>query len=121
MDYSQFLAMRQEIGLLIVFLLVFLYDTFMPKKALNATAGFSTVLFLIFTVASFIWGNSGQVDAFAGMYATSPVCAMIKNILNVGVLIVLIQSCKWVDGELMIMRRGDSTSSCSSRSSACIS
>lgn len=47
MDYSQFLAMRQEIGLLIVFLLVFLYDTFMPKKALNATAGFSTVLFLI--------------------------------------------------------------------------
>ena len=107
MDYSQFLAMRQEIGLLIVFLLVFLYDTFMPKKALNATAGFSTVLFLIFTVASFIWGNSGQVDAFAGMYATSPVCAMIKNILNVGVLIVLIQSCKWVDGELMIMRRGE--------------
>ena len=107
MDYSQFLAMRQEIGLLIVFLLVFLYDTFMPKKALNATAGFSTVLFLIFTVASFIWGNSGQVDAFAGMYATSPVCAMIKNILNVGVLIVLIQSCKWVDGELIIMRRGE--------------
>ena len=86
MDYSQFLAMRQEIGLLIVFLLVFLYDTFMPKKALNATAGFSTVLFLIFTVASFIWGNSGQVDAFAGMYATSPVCAMIKNILNVCLL-----------------------------------
>ena len=99
--------MRQEIGLLIVFLLVFLYDTFMPKKALNATAGFTTVLFLMFTVASFIWGNSGEIDAFAGMYNTSPVCSMIKNILNVGVLIVLIQSCRWANGELMIMRRGE--------------
>lgn len=107
MDYSQFLAMRQEIGLLIVFLLVFLYDTFMPKKAQGGIAGFTTGLFLLFTVVSFLWGNVGTVDAFSGMYATSDVCAMIKNILNVGVLIVLIQSCKWANGELMIMRRGE--------------
>lgn len=107
MDYSQFLAMRQEIGLLIVFLLVFLYDTFMPKKAQGGIAGFTTGLFLLFTVASFLWGNVGTIDAFSGMYATSDVCAMIKNILNVGVLIVLIQSCKWANGELMIMRRGE--------------
>lgn len=107
MDYSQFLAMRQEIGLLIVFLLVFLYDTFMPKKAQGGIAGFTTGLFLLFTVASFLWGNVGTVDAFSGMYATSDVCAMIKNILNVGVPIVLIQSCKWANGELMIMRRGE--------------
>lgn len=107
MDYSQFLAMRQEIGLLIVFLLVFLYDTFMPKKAQGGIAGFTTGLFLLFTVASFLWGNVGTVDAFSGMYATSDVCAMIKNILNVGVLIVLIQSCKWANGELLIMRRGE--------------
>lgn len=99
--------MRQEIGLLIVFLLVFLYDTFMPRKALNATAGFTTVLFLLFTAASFLWGNVGAVDAFSGMYSTSPVCSMIKNILNVGVLIVLIQSCRWANGEMMIMRRGE--------------
>lgn len=99
--------MRQEIGVLIVFLLVFLYDTFMPRKALNATAGFATVLFAVFTVASFLWGDSGNVDAFAGMYVTSPVCSMIKNILNVGVLIVLIQSCRWANSEPMIMRRGE--------------
>lgn len=107
MDYSQFLAMRQEIALLIVFLLVFLYDTFMPRKAQNATAGFTTILFLLFTVWSFIWGNTGNVDAFTGMYSTSPACSMIKNILNVGVLIVLIQSTHWANGEFMIMRRGE--------------
>lgn len=99
--------MRQELGVLAVFLLVFLYDTFMPKKALNATAGFTAILFLIFTVASFIWGNVGTVDAFSGMYSTSPVCSMIKNILNVGVLIVLIQSVRWTNGDLMAVRRGE--------------
>ena len=85
--------MKQEIGLLIVFLLVFLYDTFIPKKALNATAAFTAVLFGIFTVLSFVFGEASQVSAFSGMYETSHVCSMIKNILNVGVLIVLIQSC----------------------------
>lgn len=99
--------MKQEIGLLIVFLLVFLYDTFIPKKALNATAAFTAVLFGIFTVLSFVFGEASQVSAFSGMYETSHVCSMIKNILNVGVLIVLIQSCRWANGELMIMRRGE--------------
>ena len=99
--------MRQEIALLIVFLLVFLYDTFMPKKALGALSGFTTILFLLFTVASFIWGYTGNVDAFTGMYSTNAACSMIKNILNVGVLRVLIQSTRWADGELMIMRRGE--------------
>ncbi len=99
--------MRQEIGVLLVFLLVFLYDTFMPKKALNATAGFTAILFSIFTVASFVWGNVGTVDAFAGMYSTSPVCSMIKNILNVGVVIVLIQSVRWTNGDMMVVRRGE--------------
>ena len=37
--------MKQEIALLVVFLLVFLYDTFMPRKALGATSAVATVLF----------------------------------------------------------------------------
>ncbi len=53
MDYSQFLAMKQEIGLHIVFLLVFLYDTFMPKKSLGATSAFTCVVFGLFTLAGF--------------------------------------------------------------------
>lgn len=60
MDYSQFLAMKQEIALLVVFLLVFLYDTFMPRKALGATSAVTSVLFLLFTVWSFIWGGTAD-------------------------------------------------------------
>lgn len=108
MDYSQFLAMKQEIGLLVVFLLVFLYDTFMPKKALNATAGFTCGLFAIFTLMGFgALMLDSDVTAFAGMYQTSAIIATIKNILNVGVLIVLVQSCKWANSDFTAVRRGE--------------
>lgn len=108
MDYSQFLAMKHEIGLLVVFLLVFLYDTFMPKKALNATAGFTCGLFALFTLFGFCphW-STADVTAFAGMYETSAIISMIKNILNVGVLIVLVQSCRWANSDFISVRRGE--------------
>ncbi len=100
--------MKQEIGLLIVFLLVFLYDTFMPKKALGATSAFTCVLFGLFTLAGFAaCVISPEVNAFAGMYQTTPVVATIKNILNVGVLIVLIQATKWVNSDFVVVRRGE--------------
>lgn len=99
--------MNQELGVLVVFLLVFLYDTFMPRKALGYTAHVATVAFVLFTAASFIWGNRQDMVLFSGMYVTSGVCAMIKNILNIGVVIVLIQSCRWANSEFVIMRRGE--------------
>lgn len=99
--------MKQEIALLAVFLLVFLYDTFMPKKALGATSAFTTILFAIFTVGCFIWRDTTSVTAFHSMYASSDACSMIKNILNVGVLVVLIQASGWINSELQTVRRGE--------------
>ena len=110
MDYSQFLAMKQEIALLVVFLLVFLYDTFMPKSTQKALPAFSIVLMLLATAAGFCshcLGSDTTVVAFAGMYETSAVIATIKGILNIGVVIVLLQSIKWANGESMLMRRGE--------------
>ena len=109
MDYSQFLAMKQEIGLLIVFLLVFLYDTFMPRSAGKSLPAFTAVLMLAATVGGFFTCCLGSADitAFSGMYQTSPVITAIKNILNIGAVIVLIQSVKWVNSEDMAVRRGE--------------
>ena len=107
MDYSQFLAMKQEIALLAIFLIVFLYDTFMPKKVLNGLSGITTILFAVFTLAGFGLMCGHTESAFAGMYVTSPVIATIKNILNVGVLIVLIQSASWNNSETQSIRRGE--------------
>ena len=105
MDYSQFLALKQEIGLLIVFLLVFLYDTFAPRKSQGALPVISTVLMLVLTLWGFCPEVKADAVAFAGMYVSSPVMVAIKNILNVGVVIVLIQSIKWANSEFTSVRR----------------
>ncbi len=109
MDYSQFLAMKQEIGLLIVFLLVFLYDTFSSRKGTRAVPAIACGLFGLLTLYGFCPSVShpGDITAFAGMYATSPVIAAIKNILNVGVLIVMIQSVTWANSDEQATRRGE--------------
>lgn len=111
MDYSQFLAMKQEIGVLAVFLLVFLYDMFMPARSQKALPAVTVILTAVLTAAGFFCccglGTDTNVVAFSGMYETSPVIAAIKNILNIGVVIVLIQSVKWANGEEMHMRRGE--------------
>lgn len=108
--------MKQEIGLLVVFLLVFFYDLFAPRKrvsgtdevAVRGTSWFVVALFAVFTAVGFGCGVTGETaEVFGGMYVTSPIVATIKNILNVGVLIVLIQSVKWSSSDLQIMRRGE--------------
>lgn len=108
MDYSQFLAMTQEIGLLILILLVFIYDTFSSKVAPRGLSMFTIVLFGLLTLSGFVYPCNQEVaSAFGGMYVTSPTMIAIKNVLNVGVLIVLIQALNWADGEFMRVRRGE--------------
>ena len=107
MDYSQFLALKQEIGLLIVFLLVFLYDTFCSPKAGQNVPGIAIIFFGLLTLAGFGQACAPATSAFAGMYVTTPTIVAIKNILNVGVFIVLIQSIKWANSEFISVRRGE--------------
>ena len=102
--------MKQELALLVVFLLVFLYDTFMPRNTQRSLPIFATVLMLVTTVCgclSCCLAPCGDTMAFAGMYFTSPIVSGIKNILNIGMVIVLIQSIQWVNSKQMSMRRGE--------------
>lgn len=105
MDYSQFLMMPQELGLLVVFLLVFLFDTFMPKKSLGALPVFMSVIFGAFTLANYFMLTRGT--AFSGMFETTASTFTMKAILNIGMLIVLVQSIKWSNSEFQAVRRGE--------------
>ncbi len=124
MDYSQFLAMKQEIGLLVAFLLVFLYDICIPQSGSDdvqpdgtvarCSCGkglpwFAALLMLVLTVGGFCpcWLGTGHESAFAGMYESSPVICAIKSILNIGVVIVLVQSASWANSQPMLVRRGE--------------
>ncbi len=99
--------MKQEIGLLVVFLLIFLFDTFSSRKSAKAVPALSVFLMGVLTLWGFCPLNSADASAFAGMYVTSPVMTAIKNILNVGVLIILVQSVKWANSEFVAIRRGE--------------
>ena len=105
MDYSQFFMMPQEIGLLLVFLLVFIYDTFMPSRSQRFLPLFATILFAIYTVISFIPCQMGV--AFGGMFETNPATWVMKCVLNLGVFLVLLQAIKWTNEDFVSVRRGE--------------
>ena len=105
MDYSQFLMMPQELGLMATFLLVFLYDTFMPRRCQSALPVFTTVIFAVCTALSFVPSTTGV--AFAGMFEQSQATWAMKCILNVGALLVVLQSVKWANSDFVSVRRGE--------------
>ncbi|MCH5326410.1 MAG: NADH-quinone oxidoreductase subunit N [Duncaniella sp.] len=107
MDYSQFIAMKQEIALLIAFLVVFLCDTFASPKSAKSIPVISCICMMAVVAFGFVTIPAASVFAFDGMYETSQVIYAIKNILNVGVLIVLVQSLKWANSEYVAVRRGE--------------
>ncbi len=105
MDYSQFLMMPQEIGLLAVFLLVFLYDTFMPRTTQRALPLVTVVLFGVYMAWAFLPPAAGK--CFGEMFEASNATWGMKNILNIGVFIVLLQSVKWTNDDFVSVRRGE--------------
>ncbi len=106
MDYSQFLLMPQEIGLFVVFLLVLLYDLFMPERSHRYMPIFTVILMALYTIYCFcVPAQTG--DAFGGMFESNPATWVTKNILNVGVLLVLLQAVKWTNSDFVSVRRGE--------------
>ncbi len=105
MDYSQFLMMPQEIGLLATFLLVFLYDTFMPAKCQKGLPLFTAAAFALYTAFSFIPYCTGI--AFAGMFEQSQATWAMKGILNIGTFLVILQAVKWTNSDFVSVRRGE--------------
>ena len=106
MDYSQFLLMPQEIGLLLVFLLVFIYDTFMPERSQRYMPIFSVIMMALYTIYCFCF-PAGVGEAFGGMFESNAPTWVMKNILNVGVLLVLLQAVKWSNSDFVSVRRGE--------------
>ena len=105
MDYSQFLMMPQEIGLLAVFLLVVLYDTFMQRTTQPALQLVTVVLFGVYMTWAFLPPSMGK--CFGDMFEANNATWAMKNILNIGVFIVLLQSVKWTNDDFVSVRRGE--------------
>lgn len=92
MDLEQFLIMRNELLLVLTAVIVLIADLMTNEKK-----KIIPVLIFLFTVtaaAGFFYPANGEL--FGGMYRSTPLIVMMKNILNIGVLIVLLQSAGWL-------------------------
>jgi NADH-quinone oxidoreductase subunit N len=94
MNLSDFLTMRHEMLLTILALIVLIADINLSVKRKPMVINLAIGLFFIHTVIGFLPANTGIL--FGGMYRSSPLTLMMKNILNVGVFIVLLQSVTWL-------------------------
>ena len=106
MNYSEFLMMPQEIGLLLVFLLVFIYDTFMPERSQRYLPVFSVILMALYTIYCFCF-PAAVGEAFGGMFESNAPTWVTKNILSLGTVLVLLQAVKWTDSDFVSIRRGE--------------
>ena len=98
MSSETFILMRHELLLTAAALLVLMAEIFTdPRKGRAGISIFSVIVYALITIAGFI--PSGEGSLFGGMYVTDGTRLIMKNILNIGVLLVLIQSIDWLRKE----------------------
>jgi NADH-quinone oxidoreductase subunit N len=92
MELSQFIIMKHELLLTIIALVLLVAEiAFDNKKKIIPVA---ILLFGLHTILGFFGNENGSL--FGGMYQTSGLIILMKNILNIGVFIVLLQSANWL-------------------------
>ena len=99
MKWDDILLMRHELQLLAVILIVTCTEIYLMGKDKARVVPFSIALFTLHMVAGWIKPEEGMV--FGGMFRTTPLIHMLKNILDLGVLIVLLQTAGWVKKQLV--------------------
>lgn len=97
MSFVDFSLMRHELVLVAAVLIVLISEIFWNPAKKKSISLFSIVLFSIVTIVGFIPSPAGSL--FGGMYIVSAVRLIMKNILNIGALLVFIQSVKWLNNE----------------------
>lgn len=86
--------MRHELVLTLVAVLILITDIFTLPSQKKSIMTMSIILFALVTAIGFIPVKTGIL--FGGMYVSNDIQVMMKNILNIGVLIIFIQSHNWL-------------------------
>jgi NADH-quinone oxidoreductase subunit N len=94
MDLAKFLLMRHELLLIAVMLVFIVLEMFMPANRKKSIAPIAVGLFSLVTIIGFL--PLEHTSLFGGMYHTNGLIITMKNILNIGVLIVFIQGVAWI-------------------------
>jgi NADH-quinone oxidoreductase subunit N len=97
MNLGQFLLMRHELLLTLAAVVVLIAEIATSDKNKTRLIPFSIGIFALITLIGFIPGPAGTL--FGGSYQASPLTGMMKNILNLAVLIIFLQAESWLKKE----------------------
>ena len=95
MTVNDFLLMRHELMLVAIALILLITDLMVKPAHKSAIVPFAIALFAVQTIVGFLPADEGVL--FGGMFKTTPLISLMKNVLNIGVLIILLQSWPWVN------------------------
>lgn len=95
MSLDELMIMRHEWALVAVALILLIAEIGMAENRKQNIKLFTCVLMALVTVIGFLPAETGTV--FGNMYVTDPLRILMKNILNIGVLIIFLQSFSWLN------------------------
>jgi NADH-quinone oxidoreductase subunit N len=94
MTFENLLLMRHEIVLVIIAMIILIAELAMDDKNKIKVVPLAIGLFLVHTIIGFLPLREGAL--FGGMFNSNGTIALMKNILNIGVLIIFMQSWTWI-------------------------
>lgn len=97
MTLSDFFIMRHELILAAIVLLLLMIDLAVKVGNKHKILPVVAVLFAAHTVVGFLPAQTGVL--FGGMFRNTELTVLMKNVLNVGVLIIVFQSFGWLKKE----------------------
>ncbi len=97
MNIYDFLIMRHELVLVISALSLLIIDLALKPESKRHIIPIAVVLFALNAIIGYLPTPAGIL--FGGMYQSTPLVIMMKNVLNTGVLIILLQSYGWLTKE----------------------
>jgi len=104
MNFSSFLLMRHEILLLAIILLLLVGEIFISNSKKSSIVHLAIFLFGIHTAVGFL--SLEESSLFGGMFQTNNLIHFFKNVLNIGVFIILLQSADWLQEKIVGQNRG---------------
>ncbi len=106
MNYIQFLEMRPEISLLVVFVAVFIYDLSGRGKLRHYFHPVTCLLLMLHTAVCLL-DCCRETDLFSGMYYTCPMIGVVKTILTGGTVLLVMQANKWLRSANTTHKQGE--------------
>ena len=104
MDFSNFLLMRHEILLLAIIMVLIVAEISIPRNKKSSVVHLAIFLFGLHTILGFFPNETSSL--FGGMFRTNAMIHFYKNVLNVGVFVVLLQSADWLQEKIVQQNKG---------------